>query len=225
MPGLWAEGTAYSTEVIYDICLPNGASPPVHYESHTIKPHSICHFDAPGHIIPGAKTIDQLFSDHLNFFYGPVIVLKFKNADFKLESGSEILHWKIEKQVLEESLRPFNLSSVEKVFISFEGAASDFFSNATHALTLSIDAARWLASLPKFNLFGTIWKSTDFQPGKRERPIHKEIFKRAGIIECLDLTMVPAGKYFLSAFPIPTVGSTESPVCPVLFSEDEIRWD
>lgn len=90
------------------------------------------------------------------------------------------------------------------------------------ALTLSAEAAEWLASNPKFSAYGTSWKSTDFQPVSRERPIHKIFLKSAIIYECLELTGVPDGEYFLSAFPLPLKGATESLVCPVLFTFDEI---
>ncbi len=224
MPSLWAEGDVYATEVIYDICSPDSSKPPVHYESHTFKPHSICHFDAPGHIIPGAETIDQLFENHIDYFYGPVVVIKIKNPNFKKSDASNISHWEVGKKEIQASLSGYDLQKIEKIFISFDGAGSDFFTDSDRAFTISPEAASWLISLPNFNLFGTIWKSTDFRPGKRDRPVHTELFKRAGIVECLDLEKVPAGQYFLSAFPIPTAGATESPVCPVLFSESEIRW-
>jgi len=224
LPGLWAEGNPYSTETIYDICSPDPKSPPVHYESHTIRPHSICHFDAPAHIIPNAETIDQLFEKHLNFFYGPVVVAKLNAQNFQSVGGSPIKHWEVQISELKSALKSYDLSNIEKLFLSFEGAEPNFYLNQNRAFTLSHEAAAWLNTLPKFNLFGTIWKSTDFQPGKRERPVHVELFKKSGIIECLDLSLVPPGQYFLSAFPLPTVDATESPVCPVLFTKNEIHW-
>ena len=224
MPGLWAEGSPYSTDIIYDICAPAALGPPVQYDSHTLKPHSMCHFDAPGHIIPGGETIDDLYKNHLDYFFGPVLVIKLNTRNFILNLNTKIFHWEVKKAELELALSPYLKDGVEKLFMSFKDAESNFYSNSTHALTLSEEAAVWLTSLPRFNLFGTIWKSTDYCPGSRERPIHKELFKSAGIIECLDLSKVPEGRYFLCAFPIPTFGATESPVCPVLFSENEIHW-
>ena len=91
-----------------------------------------------------------------------------------------------------------------------------------HVLILSQEAADYLTSNDNFCLYGTSWKSSDFRPGTKERPIHNTIFRKAVIMECLDLKNVPAGTYFMNAFPIPLQGASESPVCPVLFTKEEI---
>ncbi|MGF2075278.1 hypothetical protein, partial [Enterococcus casseliflavus] len=48
------------------------------------------------------------------------------------------------------------------------------------------------------------------------------LLPRAAVFECLDLRAVPEGRYFLSAFPLPLAGASESPVCPVLFTAAEL---
>ena len=73
------------------------------------------------------------------------------------------------------------------------------------------------------NLYGTSWKNSDFKPGSFDRPIHNTLFKSAVMLECLDLENVPAGNYFMTAYPIRIEGASESPVTPVLFTHDEIR--
>lgn len=227
LPGLWAEGSPYHSDVIYDICSTDPKMPPVHYERHVIKPHSVCHFDAPGHIIPGGETIDALIQENPKVFYGPAVVIRIPKPDFKSHFKLlQVLHHEIPLASLRSALKRIGVNEIpDKLLIGFEGASPDFYRDPTHALTLSLEAARWLTSSPSFNLLGTIWKSTDFQPGSRERPIHTEIFNhRAGILECLNLTSVPEGEHYLSAFPIPLVGATESPVLPVLFGRDEISW-
>ena len=224
MPGLWREGAPYSSEVIYDICSTDPADPPVHYESHVIKPHSICHFDAPGHILPGGETIEQMLKERPSIFYGPAVVVRLKDNNI-LRAGKmgHVSHWVISREELRAAVGRVTSKHPEKLLLTYEGAPPDFYSSLHQAMTLSLEAAEWLTSQPQFNLFGTIWRSTDFQPGSRERPIHKTLFRQAGIIECLDLTEVPEGEYFLSAFPIPLDGATESPVCPVLFRSNEVR--
>jgi kynurenine formamidase len=224
VPGLWAEGSAYSRETIYDLCSPDPQSPPVNYSSHLLKPHSICHFDAPSHIIPDGATIDRLIEASPEVFYGPTVVVRLKDPKFLPHSrASSILHWEISLRELISNLRRIKIDRVEKILITFEGAEKNFYQDSHRALTLSEEAARWLKHDKNVNLFGTVWKSTDFQPGLRERPIHKIFFENGSVLECLNLSEVPEGNYFLSAFPLYLKSSSESPVCPVLFSENEIR--
>ncbi len=59
-------------------------------------------------------------------------------------------------------------------------------------------------------------------PGSKQRPIHNTLFQKAVILECLDLAQVPEGRYFMSAFPIPLEGASEAPVCPVLFTANDL---
>jgi hypothetical protein len=47
--------------------------------------------------------------------------------------------------------------------------------------TLSQEAADYLISLDGFHLYGISWKSSDFNPGRPERPIHNTLFKKPGI--------------------------------------------
>ena len=223
LQGLWQEGSPYTSKVIYDICDPDPKKPPVHYEAHTLKPHSICHFDAPAHIVAGEPTIDKLFSTSPSIFYGPVLIVRLKKQNFMPRPRqNNWSHWEVTKEEILDASEGYNFLNLQKIFLTFDGAEEDFYINPNRAFTISSEAAKWLTSLRKFNLFGTIWRSTDFQPDSRERPIHIELFKRAGILECLDLSKVPSGEYYLSAFPLPIEGASESPVCPVLYSKNEI---
>ena len=226
LPGLWAEGRPYHSELIYDICSTDPKMPPVHYEAHSIKPHSVCHFDAPGHIIPGGPTMSDLLRERSEIFFGPAVVLRLKTPEFRPHPRlPTVQHFEVSKEALQRGLKDLGISSVpNKLLLTFEGDEPDFFRDSTRAMTLSLEAAQWLTSASNFNLLGTIWKSTDFQPGVRERPIHTEIFKQAGVLECLDLSRVPEGEYYLSAFPLPLESATESPVMPVLFTREEIAW-
>jgi len=170
LPGLWAEGSPYQADVIYDICSTDPKMPPVHYEQHVIKPHSVCHFDAPGHIVPNGKTIDALIEENPEIFHGPVVVVRMPKPDFQPHPKlPHVSHHEITLSSLRTALNRIGVHRVpDKLFICFEGASPDFYRDPTHALTLSLEAAQWLTASPNFNLFGTIWKSTDFQPGSRE---------------------------------------------------------
>ena len=87
---------------------------------------------------------------------------------------------------------------------------------------MSIEAAEYLISFDKFNLFGTSWKSTDFMPGSFERPIHNTIFKKALILEYINLNAVSEGEYFINCFPLNLEGASEAPVTAVLFDLNEL---
>jgi kynurenine formamidase len=223
-PGLWAEGGAYSQEMIYDICSADPKLPPVNYSSHLLKPHSMCHFDAPSHIIKDGPTIDHLIATEPKIFFGPVVVVRLKEPKFSRHLKAPLVqHWEVSLSELLANLGRLRIENFQKILITFEGAQKDFYQDSSLALTVSEEVANWLKDVKKINLFGTVWKSTDFRPGSRERPIHKILFAAGGILECLNLAGVPEGKYFISAFPLYLKGASESPVCPVLFSEDELR--
>jgi hypothetical protein len=90
-------------------------------------------------------------------------------------------------------------------------------------LVLDTDAARWIAQSGRLAVYGTSWKSTDFTPRSRERPIHTALFQSALIYECLHLRHVPEGTYLWVGPPLPLEGASESPACPMLFTWDELR--
>jgi kynurenine formamidase len=187
LPELWAEGSPYSTEKIYDLCSGKENSPPVNYDAHTLRPHSICHFDAPNHIIENGNNITETLAKNQRTFYGPVSVLRLNEKKFVPHpSVQKVLHWEVSLMDLQTALRNEDPSKIEKVFLTFEEAASDFYADRNFSFVLSLEAAQWLTSLPNFNLFGTVWRSADFQPGSRERPIHRELFKRGGGFALLD---------------------------------------
>ncbi len=105
----------------------------------------------------------------------------------------------------------------EKILISTKDYPQNAngFHEPKYVITLTQEAAE------NFNLYGTSWKSSDYNPEKVERPIHNTLFKNGITLENLDLRSVPEGVYFMSAIPLPLVGASESPVAPVLFTKDE----
>jgi len=229
LPGLWGEGPPYQTELIYDIHSTQSTTPPVHYQAHTIKPHSIPHIDAPGHITPDGLTVDKCVQgDRQRCFYGPAVVVKLRNrAWIKLGEDSNLWLWRVGQQELQSEIARVTGSTgvPSKLLLSAQDAplTADGFHDSNHILVLSEDAARWLISSSNFSAYGTSWKSSDFQPGSRERPIHKILFERAILFEHLKLDHVPEGRYFFSAFPLILQGATESPVTAALFTRDEVE--
>lgn len=221
-PGMWFEGEAYRKKKIYSI--EEGKMPPVNYDEHLLRPHSLTHLEAPAHTIKDGKTIEWFYLEKLHYFFGKTLVLKLPGNNY-LEKDKNIFHWIITVEEIKGRLKSLGVSEPpSKILISTElyPLNSEGYHNPNHVLTLSQDAADFLVSLPGFHLYGTSWKSSDYNPGYPERPIHNTLFKKALILENLNLHLVPEGLYFMNAFPVPLVGASESPVVPVLFSKDEV---
>lgn len=227
LPGLWGEGTPYITEEIYDMDKKN--SPPVRYKSHTIKPHSLPHLDAPGHILKNGHAVEWFFKNQaLEAFYGEVVLIRLKGNSFKATPFPDVQVWEVSKKDLADSLKNISpsMQMPSRLLVTVDSFPED--ANGNHdpnkVLVLSEEAAQWIIEEnPHFKMYGTSWKSSDFQPNSTNRPVHKIFLSRnVAIFECLSLKHVPEGKYFWTAFPLPLEGASESPVCPVLFTKEEL---
>ena len=218
---MWGEGSAYTKNSIYKI---GDSLPPVNYDAHLIKAHSITHFEAPSHTIKGGRTIETFFENSDQHFYGRVSIIRLKGDSYqKLDNGVE--HWEITVDEILEGLNAIGLTTIpSKLFITTESYTKneEGYHDPRKVLTLTQAAASYLVSFENFKLYGTSWKSSDFKPGSSERPIHNTLFKQALILENLDLSEVPEGEYFLSALPIALEGASESPVTPIVFTYDEL---
>lgn len=223
IPGLWMEGDSYKKENIYRI--EEDKLPPVNYDKHILKPHSLTHCESGLHVNNLGQSLDSFFC-RPEYFYGKALVIRFDGDKFKKVSEN-IWHWEIEREELENKYTKLTKKfkfTPSKVLITTDNYVADDngYHDERYILTLNVEAASYLVEQETFNGFGTSWKSTDYQPGKQGRPIHNIIFKKGLIFECLDLKNVPEGKYFFSGFPLRLENSSESPLCPVLFSESEI---
>jgi len=229
LEGMWGEGSPYKKEIIYSIDSLIPKSPPVNYSSYTLKPHSLPHIESAAHTNIDGKTIDWYFKNNkLQNFFGKTLVIKLKGNHFQDDNrinGTRL--WEITLTELKQSLfEYYGFEHIpDRLLISLNEVPLNHKNqhDPNYVLILSKEAAEYLTTNENFSLYGTSWKSSDFNPGKSERPIHNTIFKRAVIMECLDLKNVPVGEYFICAFPIPLEGASESPVCPVLFTRDEIK--
>lgn len=227
-PGMWSEGNPYKKEIIFDINSPNPQSPPVNYSSYTLKPHSLPHIEGSAHTQKDGLTVDRYFSSlKLRSFWGKALVVRLKESQFKQhETIEHIKIWEVTLKELQEGIfeSSKNNKIPDRLILSLEDTplTKEGLHDPNFVLILSQEAADYLISNENFCLYGTSWKSSDFKPGSKERPIHNTLFKRAIIMECLDLHKVPMGEYFLNAFPIALEGASEAPVCPVLFTKEEI---
>jgi arylformamidase len=222
-PGMWSEGPAYEKESIYSIS--PGKMPPVNYDKHIIKSHSLTHLETPAHTNRDGKRLDVYYNESLSYFYGEAVVLKLKGDNYK-HMGGDIYHWSIQTEEINSAFQRLKINQLPKrILITTEKYPlnKEGYHDPNYVLTLSQSAADYLVSNSSLLMYGTSWKSSDFNPGKAERPIHNTIFASALILENLNLKDVPEGIYFMVAFPLPLKDASESPVVPVLFEKDEIR--
>jgi len=216
---MWFEGSPYSKKNLYSI---KKGQPPVNYDEHTLRPHSITHVEFPRHTQENGKTSSEFFRDGFEHFWGKAIVIKLKGNNFKLiDSKNDIFQWVISKAELE----PYFLKKTYSfIFITCESAPylENGFHDPKFVLTLSRDAAKFITSRDKFRAYGTSWKSSDYSNGNKERPIHNIIFEKGIIFENLCLKKVPEGEYFFCGIPTPIHNASEIALCPVLFTRDEL---
>ena len=101
-PGLWMEGEAYQVESIIDIHADEPGKPPVNYEKHILKPHSICHIESSLHVLKDGSPVDAYFSESKSqSLWGKALVLKLKGNNFKPTSRApNCWHWQVTKEEL-----------------------------------------------------------------------------------------------------------------------------
>lgn len=192
-PGMWAEGSGYEKKSIYSI--DSGKLPPVNYDEHILRPHSLTHLETPAHTIKNGDRLGSFYETKLDHFYGRTVVIKIPGNNYEPKENAQF-HWIISKKEIQDRLAKLNISEVpSKLLISteFYPLNDQGYHDPNYVLTLSQKAADFLISSPGFCLYGTSWKSSDFNPGKVERPIHNTLFKKALILENLNLNLVPEG--------------------------------
>lgn len=219
----WKEDFAYQAKQLFSIENQNG--PPVNYASHILNAHSITHVETELHTMANGKSIDHYFS-RPNYFYGKCIVVRLPGNKYKSEAGNKnVFHWEVSKNELDNAIGELNFdkNTIEKILVTTDFYQTDIsgYHRPEYVLTLSAEAADFLIDLPKFHLYGTSWKSSDYNSGL-ERPIHKKLFQKALIYELLNLKNVPAGEYFFVGVPLNLKGASECPVNPILLEKHEI---
>jgi kynurenine formamidase len=218
--GLWNEGQPYSRRTIYKI--EKDKLPPVNYDEHIFKPHSLTHVESPLHTNEEGKDLCSYIMEHPEYFFGEVVVLKFEN-DYEKVSENPLLYKKVVN--LNELTEKLRIICKDRIPSKVLMTTKDYPTNAegyhrdNYVFVLSESAADYLVNIPGFHLFGTTWKSTDYQPGKSIRPIHNIIFQRGIIFELLNLANVPEGVYYFSGMPLFIEDAVESPVTPLLIDK------
>jgi len=221
-PGMWNEGDAYSKKNIYKIGI--SGMPSVNYDEHIFRSHSLTHIETSAHTQTGGQYIHDIYQHKLESLFGKVLVVKLSGDNYRSLSH-ELFHWEIKPEEIEREFEKIDKKLIpKKILITTQTyyLNEQGYHDPRYVLTLSQEAANLLVDKYKIYLYGTSWKSSDFNPGKPERPIHNTLFSSAIIMENLCMDHVPAGIYFMCAFPIPLENASESPVVPVLFSKEEI---
>lgn len=220
MKGLWNEGQPYFRRTIYK--LEKDKLPPVNYDEHVFKPHSLTHVESPLHTNESVDDLSIYIRNHPEFFFGEAVVLRFDN-DYEKVADSHLLYKKvITLKELTDKLQDVCTDSIPpKILITTKNCPTneEGYHRDDYILVLNEEAADYLANIPGFHLFGTSWKSTDYQPGKSVRPIHNIIFQKGIIFELLNLAHVPEGAYYFSGMPLFIEGAVESPVNPLLIDK------
>ena len=179
--GFWGEGEPYSVENIYSIELDK--IPPVNYDVHTFKPHSLTHCESAKHTSNSGKTLDKILSLNPECFVGDCLVIKFK--PFYIQISEKLFIHKVTKKELSDRIASLcQLRAIpSKIIITTSNYPTTIngYHDPNYILVLDTEAANYLICLNNFNMFGTTWKSADYNPGHRERPIHDIIFQKAVI--------------------------------------------
>jgi arylformamidase len=162
--------------------------------------HTGTHVDAPVHFLPGGATIDQL---DLEVLVGEAQVVVLPDQVDVIDSAA-INQAGIESGTQRLIFKTRNTHYWEKHVVGFQ---TDF-------VGINVEGARELVKMG-VKLVGIDYLS--ISPYKRSRPTH-EVLLGSGmiVVEGLDLSRVPAGRYRLYCLPLKLKGSDGSPARVIL---------
>ena len=156
--------------------------------------HTGAHADAPSHFLASAPTIDEVA---LECYLGPCTLRDVRPSDGvvrPIDLGSEAL----ERRLLLRTRDTTDRTTFAEDFTHLSVELAEIL-GARHTLLVGLDT-------PSVDAFDST-----------ELPVHKALYE-AGImiLENLDLTGVPCGKYELIALPLRLSGRDASPVRAIL---------
>ncbi|MBI2022277.1 cyclase family protein [Candidatus Daviesbacteria bacterium] len=162
--------------------------------------HSGTHIDAPSHIFPNGKTLDQI---DLNVLIGSCRVL-----DFSHSQGS----------VTAEELKKKNINSKERILIKTGNSKRGFEKFYEDYVYLAGDGAEYLSEIG-VSLVGIDSLSIK-QKGSRDLRAHTSLLKNDIIIvEGLDLSRTEEGEYILYCLPLRLIDIDGSPARVILLKQ------
>ncbi len=188
---VWPGDTTFSRRAVMSIA--EGCS--CNVSTITMSLHTGTHADAPSHYLPDAPSADQV---NLDRYIGPCRVLTPRSVDCLRPADLAGLDLAKEERLLVRHPSP----------LRDDEWRNDFF-------YCSPEAAEMLAAVP-IKLLGFESPSMDPMTSKELRA-HKTLH-RAGvaILESLDLSLAPDGRYELIALPLKLIGADAAPVRAVL---------
>jgi arylformamidase len=156
-----------------------------------IGSHTGTHLDAPAHFHQGGETIENI---PIDVFVGPAQVLDLTGVE-----GEE---------VTADDLVAAGLDGAERVLLKTRNSTGAL-RETTKTPWVGIDSgAAHLLVERGVRLVGIDFLTIDSPAGEAEWPVH-HVLCPAGVIilEVIDLSAIPAGRYLLAALPVPLVGS------------------
>jgi arylformamidase len=162
--------------------------------------HTGTHVDAPGHFIQGAGPVDAIPLERL---VGPAVVLEFPDDVMAIDASA---------------LRSRDLVGTRRALFRTRNSAflrgPRFINDYTH---LTADGADYLLGLG-VELVGIDYLSIE-RFDSDDYPVHRMLLQRqVVIVEGLDLSAVPAGRYELICLPLRLAGLDGAPARVVLIS-------
>ena len=110
---MWMEGPAYEKRTIYSIS--SGKAPPINYDEHILRPHSLTHFETPAHTNLDGKRLDSFYKDP-NYFFGSTFVVKLQGNKYASRENG-IYQSKISRAEIETKIKA-QKSIPNKILIS-----------------------------------------------------------------------------------------------------------
>lgn len=165
----------------------------------TINLHTGTHVDAPAHMIPGGKHIDEI---DVSLYFGRAKL-------FDLNA--------VETYITLKDIEAFDIEEGDIVLFKTRNSLRDDFD--PEFVYIEVDAAQHLVD-KKIKTVGI--DAMSIERGKPDHPTHSIILGAGlGVIEDLRLKDVPAGEYELMALPLRLQGYEGSPVRAILKTIDE----
>ena len=160
--------------------------------------HTATHVDAPCHMIDGAGTLDDIPPDAL---VGPAVVVAIEDPAAVTLAELQRHDWGGVERVLFKTANSGRLAAGEPF-------ASDF-------IAIEPDAARFLVERG-MRLVGLDYLSVD-PPGQPDFPAHKALLGASVVVlEGVDLSGVPPGRYELFCGPLRIAGGDGAPARALL---------
>lgn len=168
----------------------------------TDSTHTGTHIDAPFHFFEDGKTLSDIPVER---YFGRAVVVDVPKPSYGLVTVQDVLDSGLEIQ--ENDMVFFN---------THRGEFWDKHDEMSEFASISEELAAWLVE-KKINMVGIDCSSVDIANSQRPKnfdgPIHIAFLKNdILILECLDLTKIPAGYYKASCLPMAIKDSDGAPV-------------